>query len=109
MNEISKKKLGRPKMLTHRDPNFGVSMRNDHPVILERDPSWPVFTDERFQYLISKQPEWRSQFLKEKKSLTNYSLNKEYFRNYYKTYNAEKKLDKEYEKFQISFQHDGIN
>lgn len=100
MNE-QKKILGRPKMPSHRDPNFGVSMRNDEPVILERDPSWPEFTNERFQYLISKQVEWRSEFLKEKK-ITKYSRHKEYFREYYRNYNAEKKLDKEHEKHQKS-------
>lgn len=73
-----KKKMGRPFGINHNNPEFWVQIRNTEPVILERDPSWPVFTDERFKYLISKQQEWRHEYLKQKKINTNYNKNKEF-------------------------------
>ena len=106
MNEKTKK-LGRPKMLSHRNPNFGVSLRNDPPVILERPIGLPEMTDTRFQYLIKMQPVWRHEYLKQKPTITNYSLNKEWFKEYNLKYRQEKKLDKEYEKDQKSRSSDG--
>jgi hypothetical protein len=99
MNE-SNKKVGRPKMLTHRNPNFGVSLRNDSPVLLERPVGLPVLTNERFQYLIKMQPVWRHEYLKQKPTITNYSLNKQWFKEYNLKYRQEKKLDHLYEENQ---------
>jgi len=97
MEQTQKKKLGRP-FGTHRNKNFGVSIRNDAPVILLPPPGYIPLTDEKYKYLISKQTEWRHEYLINKKNTTNYALNKEWFKEYFKNYNNEKKLDKEFEK-----------
>jgi len=86
------KKLGRPKILTHRNPNFGVSLRNDPPVILYPPKGYIPMTDERFKYLISMQTQWRHEYLKQKPTITNYALNKEWFKEYNRNYRQEKKL-----------------
>jgi len=99
MTEI-KKKLGRPFGTQHRNKNFGYSMRNDEPVILLPPEGYIPMTNERFKYLISKQQEWRHNYLINKNNTTNYARNKEWFKEYYKNYNQEKKLDKEYEEQQ---------
>jgi hypothetical protein len=99
MEQTQKKKLGRP-FGTHRNKNFGFINRNDVPVILLPPPGYIPMTDERFQYLISKQKEWASEYLIYKHNNTNYKRNKEWFKEYFKKYNEEKKLDKDFEEQQ---------
>lgn len=96
MSETKSKKLGRP-FGSHRNKNFGYSMRNDEPVILLPPEGYIPLTDERFQYLISKQKEWSSEYLIYKHNNTNYKRNKKWFQEYYKNYHQEKQLDKLFE------------
>ena len=75
MTEI-KKKLGRPFGINHQNPEFWIDIRNNDPIILLPPPGHIPLSDEHFQYLIKMQPEWRSQFLKEKNTYTKYKLSK---------------------------------
>jgi hypothetical protein len=95
MNETTKK-LGRP-FKSHRNKNFGYSNRNDEPVILLPPEGDIPLSDEKFQYLISKPKQWASEYLIHKHNNSNYKRNKKWFQEYFKNYNSEKKLDKEYE------------
>ena len=96
----NKKKVGRPFEKQHRNKNFGYSLRNDSPVLLLPPEGHIPMTDERFQYLIKMQPVWRHEYLKQKPTITNYSLNKQWFKEYNLKYRQEKKLDRLYEENQ---------
>ena len=71
-----KKKLGRPFGINHQNPEFWVETRNNDPIVLLPPEGYIPLTDDKFQYLIKMQPEWRSQFLKEKNTYTKYKLSK---------------------------------
>ena len=75
MEQEQKKKLGRP-FANHKNKNIGYSIRNDDPILLQPPLDHISLTDERFQYLISMQKQWRTEYLQYKKLNTKYQQNK---------------------------------
>jgi hypothetical protein len=90
MEQSKKKKLER-QFSSHRNPNFGISMRNNDPIILLPPEGYIPLTTDRYNELIANQKKWASEYMEYKKINTKYHQNKEAFSSYHKNYMIQKK------------------
>jgi hypothetical protein len=67
-------------MVNYRNNEFSVDITNDS-IKLERPPNHVPLTRERFEYIVSKQSEWRDAFLRQKKQEKRDKHNTEFLRN----------------------------
>lgn len=67
-------------MVNYKINDFSVDITND-AVKLEPPPNHVPMTRERFEYIVSKQSEWRDAFTRQKKQAKRDKHNTEFLRN----------------------------